>query len=109
LRIVDRFIFIRRIPISEIPRDTEGCSRWIHKLYQEKDEIFDYFNEHDTFEGNGLPRVEIPRNSNDLLIELGWIILIGIPSIIYLIQILLTSSFLSQFILIIIICIGMFN
>ena len=62
-------IFIRRIPVSEIPQDTEGCSNWVHKLYQEKDEIYDYFVNHGTFEGNGLPRIEIQRNYYDLLIE----------------------------------------
>ena len=98
--------FIRRIPISEIPTDTEACSRWVHQLYREKDEIYDYFDQHGTFEGNGLPRVEIPRNYYDLLITLGWYIIIGIPSIIYFSQILWTSSFLAQLILIIIICIG---
>ena len=100
---------IRRIPISEIPTDNEECSRWIHQLYYEKDQIFDYFDQHDTFEGNGLPRVEIPRNYYDLSIELAWNIIIGIPSIIYFFKLLWTSSFFTQLILLIIICIGMFS
>ncbi len=86
--------------------ETEACSRWVHELYREKDEIYDYFVEHGTFEGNGLPRIEIARNSYDLLIVVGWTIIIGIPSIIYFFQFLRTSSFLAQLILVIIIFIG---
>ncbi|CAF1565372.1 unnamed protein product [Rotaria sp. Silwood1] len=99
-------LFIRRFPISDIPTDTEGSSNWIHELYRQKDKIYDYFVQHGTFEGNGLPRTEISYNYYDLLIELGWMIIIGIPSIIYLFQFLSTSSLFAQVIFVIIICIG---
>jgi len=97
---------LRRIPVSEIPQDTEECSNWVHKLYQEKDEIYDYFVKHGTFEGLSRPRIEIQRNYYDLLIELTWILIIGVPSVIYLLKFLLTSSYLAQIIFIILICIG---
>ncbi|CAF3779287.1 unnamed protein product [Adineta steineri] len=96
-------IFVRRTSISEIPKDTEGCGNWVHKLYQEKDQIYDYFVRNDTFEGNGLQRIEVPRNYTDLLIELFWILTIGVPSIIYLFKFLLTSSFIAQIIFVIIV------
>lgn len=96
----------RRIPISEIPSDTEGSGNWVHELYREKDEIYDYFAQHGTFEGRGLPKVETSRNYYDLLIELGWIVVIGIPSIIYFLQFLWTSSILAKFIFLIIVIIG---
>jgi hypothetical protein len=96
-------LWSRRIPISEIPTDTEGSGRWVHELYREKDQIFDYFAQHGTFEGNGIPRVDVPRNYNDLLILLGWVIIIGIPSVIYFFQFLRTSSLWAQLILAIII------
>ncbi|CAF5038053.1 unnamed protein product [Rotaria magnacalcarata] len=96
-------MFIRRIPISEIPKDTQGCSDWVHKLYGEKDKIYDYFVRHDTFEGNGINRVTIPRNYYDLLIQLGWVIIVGIPSICYLTKFLWTSSLIAQFIFLILI------
>ncbi len=99
-------ISIRRIPVSDIPTDTEGCGDWVHNLYQEKDQTYDYFVRHNTFEGNGLQRIEIPRNYYDLIIELAWMIIIGIPSIIYLIQFLWTSSFLAQMIFVIVIALG---
>jgi len=49
--------FIRRIPISDIPYDDEEKSaEFVHKLFQEKDKIFEYFVQHGTFEGFGNPR-----------------------------------------------------
>jgi lysophosphatidic acid acyltransferase/lysophosphatidylinositol acyltransferase len=94
---------IRRIPISEIPKDTEGCSNWVHDLYAQKDQIYDYFARHDTFEGSGLQRLEVPWNYYDLLIEIGWILIIGVPSIIYLFKFLWTNSFIAQIIFLILI------
>ncbi|CAF0812380.1 unnamed protein product, partial [Didymodactylos carnosus] len=91
-------IFIRRIPISNIPRGTEECSNWIHHLYQEKDQVYEYFVQNGTFNGLGLQKVEVKRNYQDLIIELVWVIIIGAPSIYYLFLFLLTSSFLAQLI-----------
>ncbi|CAF2446903.1 unnamed protein product [Rotaria sp. Silwood2] len=99
-------IFVKRIPVSKIPQDTEGCNNWVHELYQEKDKIYDYFVNHGTFEGNGLPRIEIQRNYNDLLIEIAWILIIGVPSLIYLFKFLWTSSFLVQLVFAALICIA---
>ena len=104
---VDVLILLnRRIPVSEIPQDTEGCNEWVHQLYREKDQIYDYFVDHGTFEGRGPPRVEIPRNSSDLFIELVWMAIIGIPSFFYLLKFLWTSSFLAQVLFAIVIFLG---
>lgn len=100
---------ISRIPISEIPTDVEQCNNWVHELYRKKDETFEYFARHGTFEGNGLPRVEVPRNYYDLIIELSWITILGIPSVIYLLKFLYTSSIVAQIIFIFIIFIGNLN
>ncbi|CAF1528436.1 unnamed protein product [Rotaria magnacalcarata] len=96
-------IFVKRIPVSKIPQDTEGCNNWVHELYQEKDKIYDYFVNHGTFEGNGLPRIEVPRNYYDLLNELAWILIIGVPSLIYLFKFLWTSSLLVRLMFVILI------
>ena len=99
-------MFARRFSGSDIPTDTEGCNQWVHNLYREKDEIYDYFVRHNTFEGNGLERIEIPRNYIDLIIELVWILIIGVPSIYYFLRFLWTSSFLAQMIVAIVIILG---
>ncbi|XP_077342785.1 1-acyl-sn-glycerol-3-phosphate acyltransferase delta isoform X1 [Lithobates pipiens] len=30
-------LYVRRIPLEEIPEDEQECASWLHKLYQEKD------------------------------------------------------------------------
>uniref|UniRef100_G1KBG9 1-acyl-sn-glycerol-3-phosphate acyltransferase delta n=1 Tax=Anolis carolinensis TaxID=28377 RepID=G1KBG9_ANOCA len=30
-------LYVRRIPLGEVPEDEQECSNWLHKLYQEKD------------------------------------------------------------------------
>jgi hypothetical protein len=99
-------MFIRRTSVSEIPKDAEGCANWVHELYQKKDKVYDYFADNDTFEGNGLPRIEIPRNYYDLLIEIAWMLIIGVPTILYLFKFLWTSSLITQLIFLIIIILG---
>lgn len=91
-------MFVKRIPVAQIPKDTNGCNDWVHQLYREKDEIYDYFVRHDTFDGCGLSRVELPRNRLDLFIELFWIITIGIPSLFYFFRLFVTSSLIGQMI-----------
>ncbi|CAF3334077.1 unnamed protein product [Rotaria sp. Silwood2] len=66
-------IFVRRIPLSKIPKDTNEF------------------------------RVEIQSNYYDLLIELSWMIIIEISSIFYLIKFLWTSSFFAQSIFLIVV------
>ena len=92
--------------MSKIPLETEECSNWVHQLYREKDEIYDYFVNHGTFEGRGLPRTEIPRNYYDLIIELFWMSVIGVPTLFYLFKFVLTSSLVVQGVIIILLCLG---
>lgn len=99
-------MFARRFPMSDIPTDTDGCNEWVHNLYREKDEIYDYFARHDTFEGHGLTRIELPRKYFDLIIELTWILIIGVPSIYYFLQFLWTSSLLAQIIVGVLVILG---
>ncbi|CAF3968300.1 unnamed protein product [Adineta steineri] len=74
---------IRRYPISEIPYDDEKkCANWLQEVFQEKDRMFEYFDQHDTFEGFGIPQVSISQNYSDLLYSLFWLITIGFPSLI---------------------------
>lgn len=75
-------------------------------MYQEKDRTYDYFLRHGTFEGNGLARVEVPRNKDDLLIVLGWMLLIGVPSIFYFCRFLWTSSLVAQLLVLLVVGLG---
>ncbi|CAF0967516.1 unnamed protein product [Rotaria sordida] len=103
--------FIRRIPVSEIPYDDEEKSaQFIHKLFQEKDKIFEYFVQHGTFDGAGNPKaLDLKRRKQDLIIELSCLILIGLPSIYLFILFLLYGSLCSQIIFLFIIMAGVFG
>ncbi|UJR16396.1 hypothetical protein I4U23_003299 [Adineta vaga] len=100
--------FIRRIPITEIPYDDEKkAAEFIHKLFQEKDKIFDYFVQHGTFDGAGNPKAtNLHRRKQDLIIELCCLIFIGLPSIYLFIKFLLTASIFSQLIFFLIVIAG---
>ncbi|CAF3362079.1 unnamed protein product [Rotaria socialis] len=100
--------FIRRIPISEVPYDDEEKSaQFVHKLFQEKDQIFEYFLQHGTFEGAGNPKaIDLKRKKQDLIIEISCLIIIGLPSIYLLIKFLLFGSILSQIIFLFIVMAG---
>jgi len=94
--------YVRRIPISNIPiEDETKCAEWLHKLFQEKDKVFEYFLTHKTFNGRGLPMTNnLKRKSQDLIIELLCLFFVGIPSIVLLVIFLWTSSLQSQIILV---------
>ena len=82
-----------RIPVSEIPHHDEAkCKDWLHRLFQKKDRVYDHFVRHDTFDGLGLPRVPVVRNRFDLAIEVFWLLVIGVPSFVWLSQFVLSSS-----------------
>lgn len=61
---------------------------------------------HGTFAGAGNPRAHLPRKNQDLIIEILSLIIIGLPSIYFLIQFLLYASMFSQMIFLLIIFAG---
>lgn len=72
-----------------------------------KDKIFEYFVQHGTFEGAGNPKAtDLKRSNQDLIIELSSLILIGLPSIYFLIQFLLYGSLFAKIIFVGIVMIG---
>ncbi|CAF2451074.1 unnamed protein product [Rotaria sp. Silwood2] len=103
--------FVRRIPVSEVPYDDEEKSaQFIHKLFQEKDKVFEHFVQHGTFDGAGNPKApDLKRRKQDLIIELSCLILIGLPSIYLFIQFLLFGSLFSQIIFLCIVMAGNFK
>ncbi|KAK3510635.1 hypothetical protein QTP70_011900 [Hemibagrus guttatus] len=43
---------VRRFAVDEIPDDEKECAAWLHKLYQEKDELQEYYFKEGRFPGN---------------------------------------------------------
>lgn len=77
-------ILVRRIPMSEVPTDDEESAQFIHKLYQEKDEIYDVYARTGSFASLGVKRIDLRVNYYDLYIAIAWIILCTSPIIYYL-------------------------
>ncbi|XP_058591827.1 1-acyl-sn-glycerol-3-phosphate acyltransferase delta isoform X2 [Neofelis nebulosa] len=42
-------LYVRRIPLEEVPEDEDECSAWLHKLYQEKDAFQEEYYRTGTF------------------------------------------------------------
>ncbi|XP_073075963.1 1-acyl-sn-glycerol-3-phosphate acyltransferase delta isoform X4 [Manis javanica] len=42
-------LYVRRIPLEEVPEDEDRCSTWLHKLYQEKDAFQEEYYRTGTF------------------------------------------------------------
>lgn len=48
-------LYVRRIPVEEIPEDEKECADWVHKLYQEKDALQEGYFTTGRFPGNLIP------------------------------------------------------
>ena len=102
-------VYVSRTPITQIPyQNEEKCGQWLHKLFQEKDRIYDHFVQHDTFDGLGKSNVPLNRNYTDLIIYLVWLIIIGVPSLIWFGQFLFVSTWFAKMIFAFIVLIGYF-
>ncbi|XP_051471270.1 1-acyl-sn-glycerol-3-phosphate acyltransferase delta isoform X1 [Apus apus] len=69
-------LYVRRIPLEEVPEDEQECSNWLHKLYQEKDAFQEKYYRTGTY-----PAVPIvpPRRPWTLLNWLFWALLLLYP------------------------------
>lgn len=69
-------LYVRRIPLEEIPEDEQECSNWLHRLYQEKDAFQEEYYRTGTY-----PAVPIvpPRRPWTLLNWLFWALLLLYP------------------------------
>lgn len=45
-------IYFERIPLSQVPDDDEECAKWLHNLFIKKDDLQEYFNQHNRFPGH---------------------------------------------------------
>lgn len=87
-------MLVRRISMSEVPNDDEGSAKFIHKLYQEKDEIYDVYSRTGSFASLGLKRVDLSLNYYDLCIVSMWALICCSPMVYYLYVLLSNASLL---------------
>lgn len=102
-------IFIRRIPISEVPTDENESAKFIHKFYQEKDQIYDVFAKNGTFESLGVQKYELPKNYYDFYIIIFWVTILWLPAFYGLYAFVVNASILMNSILIIILILSKFR
>lgn len=91
-------MYFRRIPISTIPTDNEKeCSAWLHRIYKEKDDLFDTFATTGSFaETDKIKKRYLKKNGYDLYIALCWIIIIAGPSFYYLLAFLINGAWIAK-------------
>lgn len=46
---MEPYLYIRRIPLEQVPEDEKAAAEWLQKLYVEKDAILDSFHETGSF------------------------------------------------------------
>ncbi|XP_029449994.1 1-acyl-sn-glycerol-3-phosphate acyltransferase delta isoform X1 [Rhinatrema bivittatum] len=69
-------LYVRRIPLEEVPEDEQECANWLHKLYQEKDAFQDDYYKTGVYPG--MPIVA-PQRPWTLLNWLFWASLLLYP------------------------------
>ncbi|KAK7077412.1 1-acyl-sn-glycerol-3-phosphate acyltransferase delta [Halocaridina rubra] len=69
-------LYVRRIPLNEVPNDEEGATNYLHELYRSKDQLLDsYVNTGSFTQENDLPEYpvrRIPRRWYSLFNVIGW-------------------------------------
>ncbi|XP_053795026.1 1-acyl-sn-glycerol-3-phosphate acyltransferase delta isoform X1 [Vidua macroura] len=69
-------LYVRRIPLEDVPEDEQECSTWLHKLYQEKDAFQEEYYRTGTYPA--VPTIP-PRRPWTLLNWLFWALLLLYP------------------------------
>ncbi|NWU93824.1 PLCD acyltransferase, partial [Upupa epops] len=85
-------LYVRRIPLEDVPEDEQECSNWLHKLYQEKDAFQEEY-----YRTGAYPAVPIvpPRRPWTLLNWLFWALLLLYPLFKLLINMISSGSSLT--------------
>ncbi|XP_054718509.1 1-acyl-sn-glycerol-3-phosphate acyltransferase delta-like [Uloborus diversus] len=82
---------IKRIPMSEVPTESdEATSKWLHQLYQEKDELMDNYFKTNKFPGQP---TKLNRSFRSLANSLLWSLLVGVPSLYLLFKLITMGNF----------------
>jgi lysophosphatidic acid acyltransferase/lysophosphatidylinositol acyltransferase len=91
-------MYIRRIPMSEVPVDEKECAKFVYKFYEEKDKIYDVYARTGSFAdvGGNVAKVELPKTYNDLYIFAFWLALLCPPLFYYIYVFVVASSLLSN-------------
>lgn len=93
---VEGHMYMRRIPIEEVPEGEEAAADWLHKIYQNKDVMAESFNKTgDFFATSGVPRTDsfkLKRRCYTLLNTLFWSVIVLVPMLYYLVNLLLSGS-----------------
>ncbi|XP_075965357.1 1-acyl-sn-glycerol-3-phosphate acyltransferase gamma [Anarhichas minor] len=69
---------VRRFPVEDIPADEKECAIWLHKLYQEKDALQEFYKKEGKFPG---PTITTHRRPWTLLNFMFWATLLLSPLI----------------------------
>lgn len=69
-------LYVRRIPLEEIPEDEQECATWLHKLYQEKDAFQEEYYKTGAYPGT---TIVPPRRPWTLVNWLFWASLLSYP------------------------------
>ncbi|MBV99399.1 1-acyl-sn-glycerol-3-phosphate acyltransferase delta, partial [Eschrichtius robustus] len=85
-------LYVRRIPLGEVPEDEDRCAAWLHKLYQEKDALQEEYSRTGTFPGTP---VVPPRRPWTLINWLFWASLLLYPFFRFLVNMVSSGSSLT--------------
>lgn len=85
-------LFVRRIPMSEVPEDDKGSAEFIHNLYRQKDEIFDVYDKTGSFKSLNVPLVNKPPNYEDWYLVMMWMVLLVTPLMYYIFNFVQTAT-----------------
>ncbi|XP_035724404.1 1-acyl-sn-glycerol-3-phosphate acyltransferase gamma-like isoform X1 [Vespa mandarinia] len=93
---IEGHMYMRRIPLEEVPEGDEAAAEWLHKLYQEKDKMMESFHETgDFFATSGVLKTDIfklKRRYYSLINTFFWVVVVLVPMLYYLIQLFLSGS-----------------
>ena len=102
-------MLVRRIPMSEVPEDDEGSALFIHKLYKEKDDIYDVYAREGSFKSLGLKRIDMKLNYYDLYIVAMWALVTLSPAAYLTIYLMSKATLLVNLIIVSLFFIGNFS
>ncbi|XP_053317200.1 1-acyl-sn-glycerol-3-phosphate acyltransferase delta [Spea bombifrons] len=85
-------LYVRRIPLEQIPEDEQECAIWLHKLYQEKDAFQEEYYRTGVYPGTA---VVPPRRPWTLLNWLFWAAVLSYPLFKVFVNMLSSGSYMT--------------